>query len=140
MNILLEINWLSITIGTIFYCLFCGMWHKQFAFGKKWKKAMGFKDTENWQETSIYYIIPLISCFITTIAIAILLKLLKAACFYDALKLGIILGIGFAMAIVFTTSTIPVIKKTLLFGTITGTAQALGIIITSLIVYYISVN
>ncbi len=35
MNILTELNWLAIVIGTIAYCAFCGIWHRQFAFGKK---------------------------------------------------------------------------------------------------------
>lgn len=138
MNILSEISWLAIAVGTIVYCAFCGIWHRQFAFGKKWEEAMGFQRPENWKETNIYYIVPLIACFITTVAIAVLLKLTNTTSIFDALKLGLILGVGFATAIVFTTAVIPTMKKPLTFGAITGTAQALGITIVTLIIYAIS--
>jgi hypothetical protein len=138
MNIVFELNWLSIIVGTIAYCAFCGIWHRQFAFGKKWEDAMGFKRPDNWKETNIYYIVPLIACFVTTVAIAILLKLTNTNSFPEALLLGLLLGIGLAMAVVFTTAVIPTMKKPLTFGAITGTAQAIGITLVTLIVYAIS--
>lgn len=138
MGTLSEINWLAVVVGTIVYCAFCGIWHRQFAFGKKWEEAMGFERPKNWKETNIYYVVPLIACFITTVAIAVLLKLTNANSFAEALHIGLIAGIGFAMAIVFTTAVIPTMKKPLVFGAITGTAQALGIIIVTMIVYAIS--
>lgn len=138
MNILTELNWLAIIIGTIAYCAFCGIWHRQFAFGKKWEDAMGFKRPDNWKETNIYYIVPLIACFVSTVAIAILLKLTNTNSFPEALNLGLLLGIGLAMAIVFTTAVIPTMKKPLTFGAITGTAQAIGITLVTIIIYAIS--
>lgn len=99
---------------------------------------MGFKRPENWKETNIYYIVPLISCFITTLAISVLLKLTNANSYTGALTVGLIAGIGFAMAIVFTTAVIPTMKKPLTFGAITGTAQALGITLVTIIIYAIS--
>lgn len=101
MNILLsDINWLAVGVGTIAYCAFCGIWHRQFAFGKKWEQAMGFDRPENWKETNIYYVVPLISCFVTTVVISILLKLTSVNSFSDALTLGLLTGVGFATAIV----------------------------------------
>lgn len=139
MNILLsDINWLAVAVGTIIYSAFCGLWHKQFAFGKQWEKAMGFNRTRNWKETNIYYIVPLISCLVTTIAISILLKQININSYTGALTLGLLTGIGFATSIVFTTSIIPIMKKPLLFGAITGIAQALGITIATIVIYAIS--
>ncbi|WCM41644.1 DUF1761 domain-containing protein [Flavobacterium sp. CBA20B-1] len=138
MEVLVEISWLAIAIGTIFYCAFCGIWHRQFAFGKSWEDAMGFERPENWKETNIYYIAPLFACFVTTVVIAILLKLTNTSSYNGALKLGLLIGFGIAMAVVFTTSVIPTMKKPLTFGAITGTAQALGITLTTLIIYAIT--
>jgi Na+-transporting NADH:ubiquinone oxidoreductase subunit NqrE len=138
MNIFTEINWLAVVIGTVVYCAFCGIWHRQFAFGKKWEEAMDFKRPENWKETSIYYVVPSISCFVTTVAISVLLKLTRANSYTDALIVGLIAGIGFAMAVVFTAAVTPIMKKPLTFGAITGTAQALGITLVTIIIYAIS--
>lgn len=133
-----DINWLAVTVGTVAYSAFCGIWHRQFAFGKKWEQAMGFDRPKDWKETNIYYVVPLISCFVTTVVIAILLKLTSVNSFSDALTLGLLTGVGFATAIVFTTATIPTMKKPLVFGAITGTAQGLGIALVTLIVFTLS--
>lgn len=134
MNILIEINWVAVLIGTMAYCAFCGIWHRQFVFGKKWEEAMGFHRPENWKETNIYYIVPLIACFATTLTMSILLKLTNTASFKEALTVGLLSGFGIGMAIVFTTAVIPTMKRPLTFGAITGTAQALGITLMTLIV------
>jgi len=107
-------------------------------FGKKWEEAMGFHRPENWKETNIYYIVPLIACFATTLTMSILLKLTNTASFKEALTVGLLSGFGIGMAIVFTTAVIPTMKRPLTFGAITGTAQALGITLMTLIVYAIS--
>jgi len=139
MNIsIFEINWLSVLVGTIAYSAFTGIWHKPFAFGKKWEQAMGFHRPENWKETSIYYIVPSISCFTSTVAISILLKIANINSLTNALLLGLIIGTGFATPIVFTTAVIPTMKKPLAFGAITGTAQGIGITLVTLIVYVLS--
>lgn len=74
----------------------------------------------------------MISCLVTAVVISILLKLTNANSFTDALILGLLTGVGFATAIVFTTAVIPTMKKPLVFGAITGTAQALGTTIVTL--------
>ena len=135
---LTEIDWLAVSVGTIAYSAFCGIWHRQFAFGKKWEKAMGFNRPKNWKETNIYYVVPLISCFVTTVVISILLQLTSVNSYSDVLILGLLTGAGFATSIVFTTAVIPTIKRPLVFGAITGTAQGIGITIVTLIVYAIS--
>jgi len=139
MNIVLtEINWLAVIIATIIYSAFSGIWHKQFAFGKKWEEAMGFQRPKDWKETTIYYVVPSISCLITSSSIAILLKLLKVATYSDALILGLLTGIGFATAVTFTNAVIPTMKKPLIFGAITGTAHAISITLVAIIIYTIS--
>jgi hypothetical protein len=138
MSTLSEINWLAVVVGTIAYWVFCGIWHRPFVFGKKWEQAMGFDRPENWKETNISFIVPLISCFVTSIAVAVLLKLTDVNSITNALTVGLLTGIGFATAVVFTTVVIPTMKKPLVFGAITGTAHALGIVIATLIIYLIS--
>ena len=139
MNIALsEINWLSVIAATIVYSAFSGIWHKQFAFGKKWEDALGFSRPEQWKETTIYYVVPTISCLTTSLAIAVFSRLLNVSTFSDALILGLISGIGFASAVTFTNAVIPIMKKPLVFGLITGTAHAIGITLASVVIYSLS--
>ncbi len=137
-EIVTQINWLAVALATIAYSATSGIWHRQFAFGKKWEQAMGFERSKDWKETQIYYIVPLISCFVTCCTVALFQELLFVTEFKDALILGLILGIGFATAVTFTNATIPTMKSPLVFGVITGSAHALGITISSLVIFAIS--
>lgn len=50
-----DLNWLAVAVATVVYCAFSGIWHRQFAFGKKWEQAMGFVRPEKWKETTILF-------------------------------------------------------------------------------------
>jgi Protein of unknown function (DUF1761) len=130
-----EINWLAVIIATIAYSAFSGIWHKQFAFGKKWEEAMGFVRPEGWKETSIYYIVPSIGCLTASIAMSILVNLLPLKSINEAILLGLIVGIGFGTTVTFTNAIIPIMKKPTIFGAITGTAHALSITLVTVIIY-----
>lgn len=138
MSIIFDLNWLAIVVATIAYSAFSGVWHRQFAFGKKWEAAMGFERPANWKETGLYYIVPLLACCTTTIVIALLQQLIQIDSVKPALKLGITLGVGFGLAITFTNAIIPTMKKPLVFAVITGTAHAIAISLVSVIVYLLS--
>jgi uncharacterized membrane protein len=132
-----SINWIGIIIATIAYSAFAGIWHRQFAFGKKWENAMGFKRPKDWKETNIYFIVPLVSCFIVSLGIAILSELANVSSYKDAVIIGAIAGVGFATTTTFTNAVIPTMKKPLVFGLITGTSHAISIILISVIIYAI---
>jgi Protein of unknown function (DUF1761) len=136
MKILLsEINWIAIALSTVAYCAFSGIWHRQFAFGKKWERAMGFHRPENWKETTIYFVVPFFSCLITTMAVAVLVNICNPNSITEAGTLGLLLGIGFATTVTFTNAVIPTMKEPVVFGAITGTAHAIGITLASIIIY-----
>lgn len=132
-----EINWFAVAIATIGYSAFSGIWHRQFAFGKKWEEAMGFKRPESWKETTIYYITPSISCFIASLAMAILIDLLYISSIKEAFLLGLIVGIGFSTTVTFTNAVIPTMKKPTVFGAITGAAHAIGTTLVAIIIFAI---
>ena len=138
LSIMYNLNWLAVVAATIAYSAFSGMWHRQFAFGKKWEAAMGFKRTENWKETGIYYTVPLLACFTTSVVVAVLQKLVYINSVSSAFTFGITLGIGFGLAITFTNAVIPTMKKPLVFGAITGTAHAFAISLVAVIIYVIN--
>jgi Protein of unknown function (DUF1761) len=138
MRLLTEIHWGAVIPAALIYSVFCGIWHRPFLFGKKWEAAMGFKRTIGWTDPPIQYVVPMIACLVTTIVVAMLLQLLSLTTFGEVLTLAAMLGIGFGAPIVFTVGTIPIMHKPLTFGRITGSAQALGIAITTMLVHYLS--
>lgn len=133
-----QINWLAVIAATISYSALSGIWHRQFAFGKKWETAMGFERTPEWKETPVYYIVPLIACFISSTAIAAVQGLLAPETWRDALQIGSFLGVSFATTVTFTNAVIPTMKNPIQFGLITGTAHALGITVSSLVIFMLS--
>lgn len=132
-----DINWVAVVAATFAYSAFSGFWHRQFAFGKNWENAMGFERPDNWKETSIYFVVPLMGCLTASVAMAMMSLLLNVNTFNEAFMLGIIAGVGLAMTVTFTNAVIPIMKKPLIFGAITGTAHAIGITLVSIIIYAI---
>ena len=60
---------------------------------------MGFSRPENWKKTTIYFVVPSVSCLTTSLVGAILLNLLKVNSCNEALTLGLLNGIGIATAV-----------------------------------------
>ncbi len=54
------------------------------------------------------------------------------------MKLGLLMGAGFATAIFYKTDVMPTMKNSLVFGVIIGTAQGLGVVLGTHIVFEIS--
>ena len=132
-----EINWLGVVIATLTYSAFSGMWHRQFAFGKQWVKAMGFERPDQWKETNIYYIIPLIGCFVASVSIGLLNYHLRINSLSSAIFLGLTVGIGIALTTTFTNAVIPIMKKPTTFALITGTAHVISLTLVSVLIYLI---
>jgi Protein of unknown function (DUF1761) len=135
---LAGIHWPAVVAAAFVYSAFCGIWHRQFAFGRKWEEAMGFERPLDWKETAIYFVIPSIGCLVTSTAVAVLINLLNITSLSGALIFGLSTGIGFAMAVTFTNAVIPIMKKPLVFGAITGAAHAIGITLATVLIYTIS--
>lgn len=138
LDVFFKINWLGVLTASAGYILLSGIWHRPFAFGKLWYSAMGFERKKDWKETGIYYIIPTISCFLTSTGIAFIHSAAKVASFYDALITGLVVGALVGAAVTFTNAVIPIMRNPVRFGLITGTAHLLGITFTSLLYYIIN--
>jgi Protein of unknown function (DUF1761) len=130
--------WLAVGMATIGYSAFSGIWHRQFVFGKKWEEAMGFNRPKEWKETTIYYVVPTLSCFTTSLTMTIILNLTGAKTLHETLTVALLIGVGFAMAVTFTNAVIPTMKKPLMFGLITGVAHVFGIVVVSLVLYILT--
>ena len=124
-------------LATVIYSAFSGIWHRQFAFGKKWEAAMGFERPDGWKETNIYYVVPLIGCFLASLTIAMLHRWIGISDLSSAILLGLIVGLGIGTAITFTNAVIPIMKKPAIFGLITGTAHAISLTLVSITIYLI---
>lgn len=129
-----ELNWLAIILATLAYFILGAIWFTPL-FGKAYDKALDSKRTKNQKWPAIYYIGPFLSALATTIATAVLLYSLNIVQMSDALWLGLIVGVGYAMSISFNNAINPKIPRPLLYGAVTGSYHVIGIVIVAAIVF-----
>ncbi len=104
-------------------------------FGKAYDKATGVKRSKKQKWPLIYYIGPLVSSVVATIATSILVYALNISALSDALLLGVIVGVGYAAAVSFNNAISPNMPRPLLYGAVTGGYHVVGIVIVAAIIF-----
>lgn len=127
------INWLAVVAGTLSYYLLGAIWFSPL-FGRAWDTSIGFQRPKGYRFPPIYYVAPLISCFVATNATAVLVYALDIEQLSDAMLLAVIVGIGYAASISFNNAVTPNTPRPLMLGAVTGTYHLLGIMIVTAIV------
>jgi hypothetical protein len=112
-----------------------GLWFAPFAFQKPWDKGIGFKRPKGWKAGPKYYIVPLIGCFIISLATALLLHATNAQSLGGALTLGLIVGVGYAAATTGVLAISPTTPRPGVYGLVVGSYHVIGILIVSAILF-----
>lgn len=102
-DVLGDLNWLAVGVATLAYFAFGGLWFSTAAFGRQWQRAIGWEPAEGETPGPEYYIGPLITCLIATVATAMLAEATGTDTFAEGLVLGLVLGVGVAGAVLFVT-------------------------------------
>lgn len=96
-DVLQDVSWLAIVIGTIGYQVLGAVWYGPL-FGSTWVKAMGYENTEDIHKSenpTTGYILTTIGSLIAVIALGILLAWVDASAWSEGLIVGLLIGIGF---------------------------------------------
>ena len=85
------INWLAVAIGTVVYFLLGAVWFAPVTpIGKAWVKAADYESpTGGAMSSNAFYVIPLVTCLVMVIALALLAEAIGV----DTLGEGIALGL-----------------------------------------------
>ncbi|MDF2963791.1 MAG: hypothetical protein K0S39_5526 [Paenibacillus sp.] len=134
-DVVSELNWLAIILATLAYFVLGAVWFTPL-FGAQYDKALDTKRSKNQKWPMLYYIGPFISAFVTTVATAFLVYVLNILQVSDAVLLGLILGIGYAMSVSFNNAINPKTPRPLLYGAVTGSYHVVGIMIVAAIVFW----
>ncbi|MBA3404988.1 MAG: DUF1761 domain-containing protein [Gemmatimonadaceae bacterium] len=127
-----DISWLAVIVATLAYYILGAIWFTPL-FGRAWDTAIGFRRPKGHRFPPIYYVVPLISSFVVTVATAWLVSALDIDLLSDALLLALIVGIGYAVSISFNNALTPHTPRPLMLGAVTGTYHLLGIVMVSAI-------
>lgn len=103
-------------------------------FGTAWDRSIGY-DRKRGQGFSIaYYIVPLVSALAVATAVAVILHGLASASLGEAIVVGIVAGLGIAVAVSINNGLAPHTPHPFLFGAVTGGYHLVGIVIVSAII------
>ena len=127
---LTTLNWFAIALATLVYYLLGALWFTPL-FGKAWETALGFHKRKGYRFGPMYYVAPLVSSLVVTMATAALVSALGIEHLREALLLGLVVGIGYAAAVSLTNAVTPNTARPLLLGAITGGYHVVGIVTVS---------
>ncbi|MFC4104241.1 DUF1761 domain-containing protein [Paenibacillus xanthanilyticus] len=132
-----ELNGLAIIAAALAYYVLGAVWFTPL-FGALYDKALDTKRSPNQKWPMLYYIGPLVSAFAASIATALFVDALQIVHLSDALLLGLIVGVGYAMSISFNNAINPKTPRPLLYGAVTGSYHVVGMMLTAAILYWMS--
>lgn len=127
-----AITWWPVLVAGLAYFMLGAPWFTGL-FGSAYDAATGVTRSRNQKWPLIYYVGPLLTSMVVAVATAILVQALDIRTVPDALKLGLVVGLGYSASISFTNGITPNMKRPLLFGAVTGSYHLLGAILVSVI-------
>lgn len=137
MDILVKLvdglGWGGIAAGTLAYFVLGAPWFAPFGFGKLWDRALGFERPAGMKFPPLYYVGPLLGCFVATVAMAVLLNAMGIEAKDEAAIFGLITGVGVAGSVSFVNAITPKVPKPFLYGAVTGGYHAVGLVLASVI-------
>ncbi len=98
-----SINWLAVLASVVAMQVIGTLWYSPVLFGKAWQKAVGMGPDDK-PAPGKAIINAIVMALITSIAMALLVGWTGAAGVGQALTLGVIVGVGFCIAVIATNS------------------------------------
>ena len=104
-DVLGDLNWLAVIVATLAYFLLGAVWYAQAVFGKAWQRSSGITVEPDQRPGAAFYIIPLITCFLSTLATAMIAATTGSSTVGDAIVLGVVVAVGYAVALTLLDAT-----------------------------------
>lgn len=130
-------NYFSIFVAGLAYFILGGLWFTPL-FGKLWDKAVGFNRPEKWRPSAIYYIGPLVGCFVAAFSIALLINIVQPETLSGSLSIGLIVGLGIGATITTVNAISPNMPHPGIYAMVTGSYHLTGLILCSAIIYLLA--
>ena len=133
-DVLGDLNWLAVIVATLAYFLLGAVWYAQAVFGKAWQRSSGITVEPDQRPGAAFYIIPLITCFLMTLATAMIATTTGSSTVGDAIVLGLVVGVGFAASLSLLGSAFGNYPQPGVYFAITAGYHLVGLVGASLIV------
>jgi len=135
-DILGQLNWLAVIVGTIIYFAIGAVWFTPMLFGRPWQRALGWDPAQTAPQMSpLTYAVPAILYLASAIATAMLAAATGSTTLGSGLVLGLVVGVGYALVINANDAIFdPNKRQPLTWFVITGAYNLLGLLIVAVLV------
>ncbi len=103
LSVLGDLNWLAVLVATIAYFALGALWYAEFAFGKAWQRAVGWDLTPPENAGVGLYAVPFVTCFLATLATAMIGAASGTDNIMEGVLLGFVVGVGVALPVMLVT-------------------------------------
>ena len=110
LSVLGDLNWLAVVVATIAYFGLGTVWYADFAFGRAWQRASGSDLSPPEITSAIVFAIPVLTCFVITLATAVVGRASNTDTIMEGLLLGLVVGVGIALPIRMVTGAYDMTK------------------------------
>jgi hypothetical protein len=131
-----SLNWLAIIAAAVIYFAIGAVWYSPVLFGRAWQRSIGWdQDRTPPQMSPTTYVVPLVAFLVMAATTGLIAGAAGAEGFGDGIVLGLVIGIGYAMAHTLVDATFDPLKpKPWTWFVINGSYHALGLLIAAVLV------
>jgi hypothetical protein len=104
-DVLSDLNWPAVLVAALAYFAIGAVWYAPPVFGKAWMAAGGMAMPEAGSRPSpAIYLTPLVGSVLSAVALGMLAKATGTDSLEEGIALGLVVAVGFAVAISFVTA------------------------------------
>ena len=131
-----AINWLAVIVGAAIYFVLGAVWYSPVLFAKPWQAAIGWDESRQEPQTNpLTYVVPAILYLIAGIATAMLAAATDTDELGEGITLGLVTGVGYALAMVGVEATFdPNKPKPLQWFLITTAYHLIGFVVLAVVI------
>jgi hypothetical protein len=133
-DVLSEISWLGAALGALAWFVLGAAWYSPPPMAKVWMSVAGVKPPEDAKPNPAVFLITLLAYFLASIVIAALEVATGTDSIGEAIVLGVMLGIGFAVSAAIVTATYEMKPKPLGYVAFNGLYNVLGMSLSAVII------
>lgn len=103
LSVLGDLNWLAVIVATIAYFALGALWYAEFVFGRAWQRSAGWDLSPPENAGAGIYLVPLATCFVATLATAMIAAASNTDNIMEGILLGLVVGVGVALPVLFVS-------------------------------------
>ncbi|UJR78535.1 DUF1761 domain-containing protein [Sandaracinus amylolyticus] len=120
-----QVNWLAVVLASVAHFVLGGVWFMGL-FGKQYAAALGIADRPPEKPSAIFLVGPFVCSAATIVTSAVLMRALGITTFADALGLGLVVGVGYLVAMTVNIAINPLFPRPLHYAAINAPMFVLG--------------